>query len=141
MVVTVNTSKGQSIHRLAVDMNGKMEHSEFIMKGIPVKLPWIFPGAPLKINGAPGNIQGNLTALLEHGDTFMHLWTESTWLDVQMACLFGGNPLLELMLASQLDPIEDIFIKWNPTSLKKMLLKIPSEKWHPFYSDPEIHLD
>ena len=27
---------------------------------IPVKLPWIFP---LKINGAPGNIQGNLTAL------------------------------------------------------------------------------
>ena len=30
-----------------------------------VKLPWIFPGAPLKVNGAPGNIQGNLTALLQ----------------------------------------------------------------------------
>ena len=30
---------------------------------IPVKLPWIFPAAPLKINGAPGNIQGNLTAM------------------------------------------------------------------------------
>ena len=28
-----------------------------------VKLPWIFPGAPLSFNGAPGNIQGtsNLT--------------------------------------------------------------------------------
>ena len=26
-------------------------------------LPWIFPGAPLKFDGAPGNIQGNLTAL------------------------------------------------------------------------------
>ena len=25
-----------------------------------VKLPWIFPGAPLTFNGAPGNIQGNL---------------------------------------------------------------------------------
>ena len=24
------------------------------------RLPWIFPGAPLKVNGAPGNIQGNL---------------------------------------------------------------------------------
>ena len=28
-----------------------------------VKLPWIFPRAPLKINGAPGNIQGNLTGM------------------------------------------------------------------------------
>ena len=28
---------------------------------IPVKLPLIFPGARLKINGVPGNIQGNLT--------------------------------------------------------------------------------
>ena len=28
-----------------------------------VKLPWIFPGAPMKVNGAPWNIQGNLTAL------------------------------------------------------------------------------
>ena len=27
----------------------------------PVKLPWIFPGAP-KVKGAPGNIQGHLTA-------------------------------------------------------------------------------
>ena len=25
---------------------------------IPVKLPWIFPEAPLNFNGAPGNIQG-----------------------------------------------------------------------------------
>ena len=28
-----------------------------------VKLPWVFPGAPFTFNGAPGNIQGNLTAL------------------------------------------------------------------------------
>ena len=27
-------------------------------------LPWIFPAAPLKVNGAPGNIMGNLTALI-----------------------------------------------------------------------------
>ena len=30
---------------------------------IPVKLPWIFPGAPLIFNGAAGNIQGNLTGM------------------------------------------------------------------------------
>ena len=30
------------------------------------RLPWIFPGVPLKINGASGNIQGNLTALPLH---------------------------------------------------------------------------
>ena len=34
---------------------------EFLGNPIPVKLPWIFPGAPLNFNGAPGNIQGNLT--------------------------------------------------------------------------------
>ena len=27
------------------------------------RLPWIFQGAPLKVNGNPKNIQGNLTAL------------------------------------------------------------------------------
>ena len=27
------------------------------------RLPWIFPGAPLKVNEAPRNIQGNLSAL------------------------------------------------------------------------------
>ena len=32
-----------------------------------VKLPWIFPGAPLNFNGAPGNIQGNL-------DRYAHGW-------------------------------------------------------------------
>ena len=32
---------------------------------MPVKSPWIFPGASLKVNisGAPGNIQGNLTGM------------------------------------------------------------------------------
>ena len=33
---------------------------------IPVKLPWIFPGAPLKINRVPGNIQGHLTGMVYH---------------------------------------------------------------------------
>ena len=37
--------------------------SKCISKCIPVKLPWIFPGAPLKINGAPGNIRSNLTGM------------------------------------------------------------------------------
>ena len=31
--------------------------------GKHVKLPWIFPGAPLIFNGAPGNIQGNFTGM------------------------------------------------------------------------------
>ena len=31
---------------------------------IPVKFLWIFPGAPLIFNRAPGNIQGNLTGML-----------------------------------------------------------------------------
>ena len=31
---------------------------------IPVQCPWIFLGAPLKFNGAPGNIQGNLTGMV-----------------------------------------------------------------------------
>ena len=30
---------------------------------MPVKLSWIFPGAPLNM-GAPGNIQGNLTCMI-----------------------------------------------------------------------------
>ena len=30
----------------------------------PVKLPWMFPGAPLISNGASGNNQGNVTAML-----------------------------------------------------------------------------
>ena len=29
----------------------------------PVKLPWIIIGAPLKVNGAPENIVGNLTGM------------------------------------------------------------------------------
>ena len=32
---------------------------------IPIKLPWIFPGALFKSNGAPRNNQGNLPALWE----------------------------------------------------------------------------
>ena len=31
---------------------------------IAFKLPRIFPGAPLTVNGAPGNSQGNLTGMV-----------------------------------------------------------------------------
>ena len=30
---------------------------------VPLKLPWIFPGAPLTFNRAPENIQGNLIGM------------------------------------------------------------------------------
>ena len=33
---------------------------------IPVKWPWMFPVSPLKISGAPGNIQGNLPGMYLH---------------------------------------------------------------------------
>ena len=33
------------------------------MRYIPVKLPWIFLGAPLNFNGTPGYTQGNLTGM------------------------------------------------------------------------------
>ena len=36
------------------------------VQGTPVKLPWIFPGAQLKYNGAPGIMQGRLTPLPGH---------------------------------------------------------------------------
>ena len=42
----------------SINADGEMSFSEISQ---PVKLPWIFPGAPLNFNGAPGNIQGNLT--------------------------------------------------------------------------------
>ena len=38
---------------------------------IAAKLPWIFPGARLKINGASGNGQGNLTGM--HEEESYHL--------------------------------------------------------------------
>ena len=43
------------------------------------RLPWIFPGAPLNFNGAPGNIQGNLTGMfiaisIIMGPTWRSLW-------------------------------------------------------------------
>ena len=46
-----------------------IQHSNVITSAVSkriarvVKLPWIFPGASLKVNGAPGNIQGSLAAL------------------------------------------------------------------------------
>ena len=69
-----------------------MHHKEAYSKGyatisfIPGKLPWIFPGAPLEVTGAPGNIQGNLTALLflYHLPIYMYL-SYSSW----CVCLFS----------------------------------------------------
>ena len=39
---------------------------------IPVKLPWIFLGASLKVSGGSGNIQGNFD---RYGTQHLHLWT------------------------------------------------------------------
>ena len=49
-------------------INTRINQVEIFTKDIdiPVKLPWIFPGDILKANEAPGNIQGNVTALLIH---------------------------------------------------------------------------
>ena len=44
------------------------------------RFPWIFLGAPLKVNGAPANIQGNLTALIVN-------------LTVNLPWIFPGAPL------------------------------------------------
>ena len=38
----------------------EMDTSRPVANPIPVKLPWLFPGAPWNFNGAPANIQGNL---------------------------------------------------------------------------------
>ena len=38
----------------------RASHTRILTCLIPVKLPWIFPGAPLNFNWAPRNIQGNL---------------------------------------------------------------------------------
>ena len=48
--------------------NNALRHRPFItgILRIPVKLPWIFPEAQLKANGALGIIQVNLTC--------MHRW-------------------------------------------------------------------
>ena len=40
------------------------KESVFHIFCIPVKIPWIFTGPPLIFNGAPGNIQGNLTGMI-----------------------------------------------------------------------------
>ena len=53
-------------------INGETQKKPHIlisqMRYIPVTLPWIFPGAPFIFNGAPGNIQGNLTGVRLCGD-------------------------------------------------------------------------
>ena len=49
------------------DIFERSGHMKPMTKNIRVKLPWIFPGAPLKINGAPRKIQGNLTGVSSSG--------------------------------------------------------------------------
>ena len=57
-------------------------------KCVSTVLPWIFPGAPLKVNGAPGNIQGNFDryrytipefALMQKSAFFMQSWEVIGW--------------------------------------------------------------
>ena len=50
---------------------------------IPVKLPWIFLGAPLTSNGAPRNIQGNLTGMQVHFFSHNSIWFQP----VSTSCL------------------------------------------------------
>ena len=42
-------------------------------------LPWIFPVAPPKVNGSPGNIQDNLTSLVFHHLSFGIRWPFCLW--------------------------------------------------------------
>ena len=73
------------------------------------RIPWIFPGAPLIFNGAPGNIQGNLDRygyLHDDGIKWKHLprywpWGESTgnrWIpltkanDTELWCFLWSEP-------------------------------------------------
>ena len=55
---------------------------------IPVKLPGVFPRAPLKFNGAPGNIQGNLTGVIWPTSTYkcILVWTLSHY-QIEMKCV------------------------------------------------------
>ena len=65
---------------------------------IPVKLTWIFPGAPLIFNGAPGNIQGNKPGMQAvHVQTFRvttHHWIPLTKGKncVNTPLIFNGAP-------------------------------------------------
>ena len=47
-------------------------------KILPVQLPWIFSGVPLKVNGASGNIQGNLTAMQDLAVRFLNIHSQRT---------------------------------------------------------------
>ena len=49
----------------------------------PLKLPWIFPGAPLTFNGARGNVQGYLTGMSISQEicTRFPLWSVLLWID------------------------------------------------------------
>ena len=66
---------------------------------IPVKLPWIFPGAPLTCNGAPGNIQGYLDrydllfAVRCYMDTAMKRSHSYHSIPVKLPWIFPGAPL------------------------------------------------
>ena len=53
MSLGVNRTSGALFTRLTLC------RVSFFFFSIPVKLPGIFPGPPLEVNGAPGNIQGN----------------------------------------------------------------------------------
>ena len=58
------TIQNRNVHVLV--LNGALCYMGQLRCGMCVylsRLPWIFLGAPLKVNGAPGNIQSNLIAL------------------------------------------------------------------------------
>ena len=71
----------------------------------PVKLPWIFQGAPLQITGAPGNIQGSLTGMCSAFDIVelyaiacyirsRHIESTNRWLSARLQylqCISNGD--------------------------------------------------
>ena len=58
-------------HRLNVDHISNKQHISCFLWHVLIflsQLPWIFLGVSLEVNGAPGNIQGNLLMYVTHGE-------------------------------------------------------------------------
>ena len=98
-------------------------------------LPWIFPGNPLKANGAPGNIQGNLTH-----------WGRATHICVSNLTIIGSDNGLSpgrrqaitwtnvgiLLIGPLGTNFSEMLIEIHTFLFKKILLKMSSGKWRLF---------
>ena len=74
------------------------------MAHMPVKLPWIFPGAPLKVNGDPRNIQGNVTGL---GTVNRNLssWKTKTCISYIVGAMANVNDILMTLCKTAGSPV------------------------------------